>query len=231
MQYANGEAGKRERNKVRTALKGWLERRCAWPSESVLAETLTALVRWVFYEHGVGFGQRVSGKLLSRWFDALPSPSASSAGLVGLGVGEAAAHSIVAGNLAPSSGVSPSAAASSSSSSSSAAGPSRDVGEQSDAVRPAHPQAQPKRSDAWDASLCSCCGAAVGALSALVVDKKRMLRRVLRRTGSSAACRPGNDLFPFRRVVVAVCVPGCAGYSASDGIRSEARTTVHRWSN
>ena len=172
MEYAKGEGGKRERNNVRTALKNWLERRCAWPSQSVLAETLTALVRWMVYEGAVGW-QRLSGKLLKQWFEDLSS-SDSSARLVGLGVGEAAAHSIVAGALDTSSAVAPSAAAASSSSWSSAAGPPRDGGEHRDTHRPAQPQpqAQPTRSDAWDASSCSRCGEAVGALSALVVDDK-----------------------------------------------------------
>ena len=41
----------------------------------------------------------------------------------------------------------------------------------------------------------------------------------------------GTTSFPSdARSALVVCA-WCAAYSASDGIRSEARTTVHRWSN
>ena len=139
----------------------WLGDRCMWVTQKEHSSTATALQEWK-----VG-GVRIRGlHIKERCAD---NEEDACAWLVQMGVAPTAAARIAAGNLAPSSGVSPSAAASSSSSSS-AAGPSHDGGEQSDAVRPAHPQAQPKRSDAWDPSSCSSCGAAVGALSALVVD-------------------------------------------------------------
>ena len=180
------EGAREEKNRVRCSLSAWLTR-CVFSSETERTLTLDKLCKG-WYVPGE---RRLRGKLLKSLF-ANQTAEAAVAMLAPIGIEEApalsifrgatsstgaatpAVASVADGKLDPSSGVSASAVAAAASTSSSAAGPPRDGGEQSDTHRPAQaqPQAQPKRSEAWDASSCSRCGAAVGALSALVVDDK-----------------------------------------------------------